>query len=287
MKNIAIYIVLIVGLFACVESDIVEKYNAAQVKTQLTDNDVKTWFQSGYLIDGVSQQSIENCQDTIRLVFEVIRADSTTAYELVYDSKCELFDTTKLGQLKISSFEGIFTDSLNLLDTANRSKYWKPAFIGPSSFSITYLDQGKQVQKNYRKMRTDLLARQVAVWLTDGSGAGRSKTYILTKRNSGEKNIVLNSCSDSLRVVFSRDNSRKILLNQLTPREENCEVLDSEFLGEVSVQGEGNEGFFTFNFVLANGNVAEMDIASIDQNSFSASFTKGGLKEVVTYVVEE
>ncbi len=285
MKNIALHIALVFGLFACVESDIVEKYNTAQVKTLLTDNDVKTWFQSSHVVDGVAQQSINDCQDTVRLVFEVIRTDSTSAYELKYDAKCELYDTTKLGQLQISTFEGIFTDSLNIVDSLKRTTFWQPTYLGPSTFSVSYIKGGKQVQKSYQKMRTGILARQVAVWLTGGSEANDSKTYLLTKRTSASKNVPLTSCADSLQVTFSRDNSGGILMHQLTPTED-CVSSTSEFFGEVSVPGESNEGFFTFKLFLVNGSITEIDITSITPNSFSGSFVIAGVKEVVTYVAE-
>jgi hypothetical protein len=283
VKKIAIYIGMVLGLYACVESDIVEKYNAAQVKTMLTDNNVKTWFQSEYKIDGVVQP-IDDCQDTVRLVFKIIKTDSITAYELRYDGRCELFDTTKLGELNISFFQTLFTDSLNLT-TNTFSKYWKPTYIGPKVFSVFYKENGKEINKTFLQMEAGLLARQVAVWLTGYSDPDSSKTYRLTKRNSDGGNITLSKCSDTLQVVFSRDNSRNILMHQLTPNAD-CTTNQSEFFGQVTVQSEGELGFFNGKLSLTNGSIESIDISSISQKGFVGSFIKNGVEEVVTYVDE-
>lgn len=278
MKKL-VFLVLAIGFGGCVESDIVTQFSSSQVEQLLTDGEIKTWFQSELIIDG-ERQSLTNCSDSVRWVFEIISTDSISSYELILDNQCILYDTTFLGSFEASNFEEIFTDSLKF-EGGNKS-FMTPRFIRSSTFSVSYTDDGRDFIATFNDTRSDLLARQVDYYLTGGIESGDSKDWYLTSLSIDNLSQSFINCSDSNIFRFTRQPDFSILLSELET-DTVCIDYVSTLIGTVSVPFQTNEGFFE-NELNVDGNITELiEISNFTDDSFSARYLRNDATYSATY----
>lgn len=279
MKTSSIFIIILtVTLFGCLESDIVDRYSSDQVEQLLTDGDIKTWYQSELIIDGV-RQSIEECQDTLRWVFEYVDTDSITSYELAFNSECVLYDTTFLGSFSASSFDEAFTDSLKF-EGGNKT-YMTPSYIRSSSFSVNYIEGGQEINATFEETRSDFLARQVGYLLSGGIDAGDTDDWSLTALEIDGIFQSFSNCSDTLLFRFSRSGNT-LILNELET-DTLCINFANTYIGEVEIPIQSAEGFFEDEIQIESDVIGDLTITSFEEDAFSAQYTRDNVLHEATY----
>ncbi|MFT6866356.1 MAG: hypothetical protein ACJA08_001187 [Cyclobacteriaceae bacterium] len=283
MKNHIIHTVLIIiCLSGCVETDIVDRYTSAQVEHLLSNSDIKTWFLSEKVVNGV-RIPIEKCQDTSRWVFELIATDSIASYELVFDAQCVIYDTTFFGAFSASAIGDVFTDTLKF-SGGNKSLMF-PAYIRSESFSVNYTENGDNVIALLTDTRSDYLSRQVAFYLTDGNSAGDEREWLVKSLSVEGRKQSINDCLDSVRFVFNRNAQSNIQMNQIVPVD-SCRSSETIYFGEIAIPTSSTEGFFENQLTISGGVTEEIVVSSFATNQFSASYKIDTLDYVVTYVAE-
>ncbi|MFY0599072.1 MAG: hypothetical protein JXR03_05340 [Cyclobacteriaceae bacterium] len=283
MKKQIFYIILsMLTFFGCIESDIVDDFSADQVEQILTAGDIKTWYRSELIVDGV-RQPIETCQDTVKWTFEVISTDSIAAYELSFDNICTLYDTTFLGAFSPSKFGEIFTDSLKF-EGGNKT-FMRPNYIRSKVFSVRYTENDMEITASFEETRSDILSRQVGYFLTNGLSVGDTQSWSLTSLSIDGDSQPFRDCSDTLIFQFERQNIGVALKELETDTLSNCGTYISSDIGSVSVPENTLEGFFENQFLIEGDEINEMTISSFDQKGFSASYLRNQVEHIATYQV--
>ena len=111
----------------------------------LTNDNQRTWVVTEWQ---VNQEAVEmnECSDSLRIGFEVIRQDSIASYELRYNGTCTQFDTTFIGALRASGSQ-FFTDTLYFERSNGSVRSYFVRELTASRLAIDYIQSGTQVSQ--------------------------------------------------------------------------------------------------------------------------------------------
>lgn len=122
---------------------------------------------------------------------------------------------------------------------------------------------------------------QVEYMLTDGD----SKNWLVTEWVEDDNQVVMTSCTDSLRFAFAYITSDSIASYELR-KIGDCVTYDTTFLGELTASG--GSGYFTDSLYveLSNGTINRYFMKSLTSSFLNMEFVKSGRKTGVVATQE-
>ncbi|MEQ8473836.1 MAG: hypothetical protein RIC35_21750 [Marinoscillum sp.] len=236
-----------------------------QVEYLLTNGAQKYWEMRDFRVDG-EVQPFESCGDSIWWSFEVIDADSISAYQLAYDAECVFYDTTSFGSFSASG-EDDFSDSLLYEQTNGRINSMNVRDITSTLLSVDYVRSGIRYEAYLVDTQLELLARQVEAILH-----GKPETSKLWRLRSQRVNGLLanlSECADTTFFQFTKVDSN-LRLDFIQPLED-CLDADTIFFGNLIIP-EGERGRYQEEVIISGGSVPYFDFVTFGQPSFQVVY---------------
>lgn len=116
-KGILVLLVLVALIVGCSDDYYPPGLYGAQVERLLTSDTSKTWVLEHLVVAGEGQD-LEDCTDSLRVLFDGESTANIEVYELTYQQGCAVFDTVYYGVLTTSTAgtgaenKNVFTDTL-------------------------------------------------------------------------------------------------------------------------------------------------------------------------------
>ncbi len=269
MKNVWIISLLIISLASCSE----ETYYPSglygyQVEQLLTGGGKKHWFVQSQSIDGETQAA-NTCQDSVWRVFEMIKEDSISAYNLTFDASCTLYDTAFLGQMIASGGTDLFNDTIYLLQSNGRENYMLVDHISSKNLNLHYPSGNSVITERLDTSSTAILSRQVIPILMGGVNVGLSSWELITLYHD-LVNKKLTNCEDTTQIFISKSELGTVL--NLSVRDTTCESSETIVLGGIQEVGTDNEIYFNGTLFLNGGVVEEVKLSALNSSRFTIEY---------------